>query len=103
MTTLRTRLRRIFWINRDDRNALYRRFVFDECSQLMKTPTAHLRSLILPEPSPCADAGQIFYTDAASGVCSFLNELFTDDVVYVPAKSSFFAGHISELAANGFR
>src|SRR5262245_26134865 len=103
MTTLRTGLRRVFRIDRDDRNARYGRFVFDECSQLMETPTAHLRPLILPEPSPLADTSQIFNTDAASGVCSFLNELFTDDVVYVSAKSRFFAGIVPERASNGFR
>src|SRR5687767_5374189 len=103
MATLRTRLRRIFRINRDDPNASYRRLVFDKRSQLVETPTAHLRPLILPEPSPCADGGQIFHTDSASGVCSFLNEVFADHAVYVLAKTGLFARSLPEFAANGFR
>lgn len=102
MTTLRTSLRRIFRIDRHDQNARHRPFILNECPQLVETPSTHLRALILPEPCPLADTSQVFNTDSASGVCSLLNELFTDDVVYVPAKTGFLARQIPDLAADGF-
>src|SRR5215813_8887229 len=60
MTTLRAHLGRILRVNGDDRDGRNRRLVLNERSQLKKTPTAHLRSLILPEPfyERCSFAGR---------------------------------------------
>src|SRR5262245_63978006 len=72
--TLRARPARVARIDGDHRNSRQFRLVFNESAQFGKRPFRHLVSLRLPEPSPFADAGQVFKTDPAFGVCGFLND-----------------------------
>src|SRR5215475_10116979 len=74
MPTLRARPARVARINWHHRNTCQLRLVFNESAQFGERPFRHLVSLIFPEPSPFADAGQVFKTDPALGVCGFLND-----------------------------
>src|SRR5262245_52466098 len=96
MPTLGARSARIARINWDHRNPSQFCLEFDESAQFGERPFRHLVSLSLPEPSPFADAGQVFKADPAFGVCGFLNDLFREAfaqiVVEVLLKSDLVGG-----------
>src|SRR5215510_1369646 len=92
ISTLRALLTRVARIYRDHRNSRNFRLVFDESAQFSERPFRHLVPLRLPEPSPFADAGQVFKADPAFGVCGFLNDLFRDAMIFVRFKPAFLAG-----------
>src|SRR5262249_35120778 len=74
MPALRPRPARVARIDRHHRNSRQFRFVLNESTQFGERPFRHLVSLNFPEPSPFADACQIFKTDPAFGVCGLLND-----------------------------
>src|SRR5215813_11290957 len=92
MPTLRARPARVARVNRHHRNSRQFRLVLDESTQFGERPFRHLVSLSLPEPSPFANAGQIFKTDPAPSVCGFLNDSFRDAMIFVRFKPAFLAG-----------
>src|SRR6266498_5440625 len=92
MPTLWARPARVARINRDHWYSREFRLVLDESAQFRERPFRHLVSLSLPEPSPFADAGQVFKSDPAIGVCGFLNDLFRDAMIFVRFKPAFLAG-----------
>ncbi len=100
MSTRRTHLRRISRINGNDRDSRDGSLVFHESSQLKKAPTAHLCPLLFPEPSPSADACQFFDGYRASGVCSFRNQRFADDVVLIFPKPLLFLSDRFQFPTN---
>src|SRR5215475_7765682 len=57
----------------------------------------------LPEPSPFADAGQVFKTDPAFGVCSFLNDPLRDAMIFVRLKPAFLAGESLQFSLDVLR
>ena len=91
MPTLRARPARIARINGDHRHARQFRLVLDESAQFGERPFRHLVSLRFPEPSPFADAGQVFKADPAFGVCGFLNDPLRDAMIFVRFKPAFLA------------
>src|SRR5262245_21919354 len=103
MPTLRARPARIARINRDHRNSRQFRLVFNEPAQFGERPFRHLVSLSLPEPSPVADAGQVFKTDPALGVCGFLNDSFRDAMIFVRFKPAFLAGESFQFSLDVLR
>src|SRR5215470_14694920 len=103
MPTDRARPARVARINRDHWNTSQFRLVFYESAQFGERPFRHLVSLRLPEPSPFADVGQVFKTDPAIGVCSFLNDLFRDAMIFVRFKPAFLAGERFQLSLDVLR
>ena len=57
----------------------------------------------LPEPSPFADAGQVFKTDSTLGVCGFLNDSFRDAMIFVRFKPAFLAGQSFQFSLDILR
>src|SRR5215813_6914278 len=103
MPTLRARparVARIDWHHRDSRQF---RFVLDESTQFGERPFRHLVSLSLPEPSPFADAGQIFKTDPTLGVCGFLNDHLRDAMIFVRFKPAFLSGESFQFSLDILR
>src|SRR5262245_52699177 len=103
MPTLGARSARIARIYRDHRNPSQFRLVFDEAAQFSERPFRHLVPLSLPEPSPFADAGQVFKADPAFGVCGFLNDLFRDAMIFVRFKPAFLAGESFQFSLDILR
>src|SRR5215475_13755220 len=103
MLALGARSARIARINRDHWNPSQFRLVFDEAAQFDERPFRHLVSLRLPEPSPFADAGQVFKADPAFGVCGFLNDLFRDAMIFARFKPAFLAGESFQFSLDILR
>src|SRR5262252_5132716 len=103
MPALRARPARVARINWDHRNTPQCRLVLDESAQFGERPFRHLVPMSLPEPSPFADAGQVFKTDPAFGVCGFLNDLFRDAMIFVRFKPAFLAGQSFQFSLDILR
>src|SRR5262245_32270243 len=103
MPTLRARPARVARIYGDHRNTCQFRLVFNESAQFAERPFRHLVSLSLPEPSPFADVGQVFKTNPAFGVCSFLNDSFRDAMIFVRFNPAFLAGESFRLSLDVIR
>ncbi len=94
--------RGVLGVDDDDTNTRHPGFVRDKGSKLIKSPTAHFRSLRLAKPCPFTDALEVFQGDSASGVFGLDNQRFGNAVVFVGAKPPFFAAKVLEFATNVF-
>src|SRR5262249_15087145 len=101
--TLRARPARVARIDGDDWNSRQFRLVFNESAQFGERPFRHLVSLSLPEPSPFADAGQVFKTDPALGVCGLLNDSSRDAMIFVRFKPALLAGESLQFSLDVLR
>lgn len=90
MPALRTGLRRVAWVNRDDRNAHQRCLVLDFCPEITKGPAMQLSPVRLPNRYPVADTRQVFNGDPTSGVFGALYKLLADTVVHISGKAVLF-------------
>src|SRR5215467_12607281 len=103
MPTLRARPARVARIDGDHWNSRQFRLVFNESTQFGERPFRHLVSLSSPEPSPFADAGQVFKTDPALGVCGFLNDSSRDAMIFVRFKPALLAGESLQFSLDVLR
>lgn len=97
------RAARVAGIDPHDRYAHPRCLVGDERLQLKERPPAKTRSLIVPVPSPVADALELFERNPTSGVCSRRNELFRDDMILVAPEARLFGAEPLECAPDILR
>ncbi|HMN10687.1 MAG TPA: hypothetical protein PKD55_00005 [Bellilinea sp.] len=103
MPALRTGLRRVAWVNCNDRNTRQRRLVLDFCPEIAKGPAMQLSPVRLTSRYPVADARQVLDGDPASGVFGALYKLLADAVVHVSGKAVFFAAALLEQAFSRLR
>jgi len=103
MLTLRTSLRRIARIDRDDRHTSQRRLILDFCPEIAKGPAMQLSPVRLPSRYPTADTRQVFDGDPASGVFGALYKQLADAVVHVSGKAVFFMAALLEQAFSRLR
>ena len=103
MTALATTFACVSWINRDDRNSGQSRLIFHERAKLSKGPLRHAVTLRLPEPGSLADARQIFQSNTALSVCSFLNDAFGYRVVGILFEAALSTAQSLQLATDRFR
>jgi len=104
-----THLRRIGWIDNNNRNAASLRLVFDKRTKLAEIPPAEARpelfSLIVPIS---ADTFQVFKDNTSIAVFSCLNDMLCNGVVHDRSRSSFlsrkpFQGFFTAFRAFGLK
>jgi len=86
-----------------DRNAGQGCLVLEERTQLAERPAGHASSLWPAEPSPFADALEIFQGQAATGVFAGRDERLGDNMVLVAAESGLATGEALQLLSASFR
>lgn len=90
MPALRTRSRRITWIDQHQRNAGDGGLVRHECSELKERPPAVSCTLALPNSYPITDALEIFEGNRTTGAFSLSHKTLSDGVVGVGTKAGLF-------------
>ena len=96
--TTRAGLRGISRVHENDRHAGQGSLVLDKLPKLVKRPRVKFSSLRLAKPCPVADAGQIFKSEAASGVFSLLNYFFTQAMVNVGSEPTLTTRQLFEAS-----
>ena len=98
----RTSLRRVFRIDRDQRNTSQCRFVGQKGPKLSERPTV-VRPVLRPlNRCPLADVRQIFDGNPAAGVCGLPNDSLADPVVEVGRKARFLPAPGVQQSLRGF-
>lgn len=99
MTTHKTALAGIAWVNQNHLNPCHLRFVSEEGAQLGERPIAVPSALLLTSsPSPRTNARQIFQgyrTLRALGSC---NDTLAHNVVGIALKTALSAGQLAQVA-----
>ncbi len=103
MSTARTLLARVLWVDDSDGNASECRLVRDELTQLPECPVAQARSLTPHSRNPRADVLKVFEPNAAPGAFSSRNERLRNTVVGVCLELPLLPSKFAEAPLCGLR
>jgi hypothetical protein len=102
-STARATFARVFWIDKQHRDAGSLRLVGDELAKLGERPIAQACSLSAAGRNPAANMGQFFQPDRASGAFCGINERLRNAVVFVALEPRLLLGQLAQTALGRLR